>query len=229
MMDTGTEGGDKPVSQAMRTAATLKRMIIKNDLPPGANLLETELSDMLGVSRTPIREAAVILEARGLIEIRPRRGITVLPLTVSDMEEIYDILTELEPLAAARAAQAGLGAEAFEPVEDCLGRMETALAQGDRTGWAEADDLFHARLVALSGNGRLMRVVEMFSDQVHRARILTLHMRPEPHDSNENHRALVDAIRRGAADEARELHRAHRVAARQLLIGLLQKHGLVRF
>lgn len=221
--------GTKTTSQALRVADTLKRMIMNNDLAPGSNILESELGEMLGVSRTPIREAAVILEARGLVEIIPRRGIRIVPLTIADMEEIYDILTELEPLAAAKAAGKGLAQEDLEPIEACLGLMETALAAKDRHGWAEADDLFHSRLVALSGNGRLVQVVEMYSDQVHRARLLTLHMRPEPHASNEHHRALVDAIRNGEVDEARRIHRDHRLFAKELLVGLLKRHGLRQF
>ena len=219
----------KATSQALRVAETLKRMIINNDLPPGSNLLESEIGEMLGVSRTPIREAAVVLEARGLIGIRPRHGIQVLPLTVGDMEEIYDILIELEPLAAARAAERGQSDETLAPLETCLGRMEAALDRDDRTAWAEADGEFHSRLVALSGSRRLTQVIGMFSDQVHRARLITLHMRPVPHDSNRNHRLLVDAIRRGAADEARDIHREHRTKAKMMIVGLLQQHGLVRF
>lgn len=216
-------------SQALRVAETLKRMIMQNELAPGSNLLESELSEMLGVSRTPVREAAVILEARGLVEIKPRRGIRIVPLRISDMEEIYDILTELEPLAAAKAAERELSDAEFAPIDECLDRMETALIAEDRLSWAEADDLFHSRLVAISENGRLMRVVEMFSDQVHRARLLTLHMRPLPHASNENHRALVDAIRRNAPEAARRIHREHRLAAKELLVGILKQHGLRQF
>lgn len=221
--------GSKSANQALRVAETLKRMIINNDLAPGSNLLESELSEMLGVSRTPIREAAVILEGRGLLEIRPRRGIRIVPLAISDMEEIYDILTELEPLAAARAAEMRLPGADFDEIEGCLTRMEQALAKDDRLAWAAADDEFHSRLVALSGNGRLMRVVGMFSDQVHRARLLTLHMRPAPQASNENHRALVDAIRRAEPETARRIHREHRLMAKDLLIGILRQHGLRQF
>lgn len=227
-MNAEVANAEKPVSQAVRVSETLKRMICNNDLPPGSNYLESELGQMLGVSRTPIREAAVILEARGLVEIVPRRGIRIVPLTIADMEEIYDILTELEPLAAARAAEIGPTEEDLAPVRACLTRMEDALTRSDRTSWAEADSEFHQRLVALSGNRRLVEVVAMYSDQVHRARLLTLQLRPEPHASNENHRELVDAIAQGAAETARAIHRTHRVEARHMIISLLEKHGLVR-
>ncbi|MEM6974612.1 MAG: GntR family transcriptional regulator [Pseudomonadota bacterium] len=220
--------GERPASRAVQVAETLRQMICNNDLAPGSSFLETELGEMLGVSRTPIREAAVILEGRGLVEIVPRRGIRIATLTITDMEEIYDILIELEPFAAARAAALGHGDEELAPVRRCLTEMEDALEQGDRARWAEWDGRFHSGLVALSGNGRLVEIVSMYSDQVHRARLLTLHMRPEPHASNRCHRALVDAIARGAVDEARTLHRDHRVEARSVLIELLKRHSLTR-
>lgn len=228
-MLTGTRPKGAGETRSLRVAETLRTKIINNDLAPGSHLLESELVDLLGVSRTPIREALVLLEARGLIEIRPRHGIRVRHLTIEDMEEIYDILIELEPLAAAKAAEAGHPEERFVVVEGCLGRMEAALEVSDRAAWAEADNAFHRELLALSGSRRLVAAVEVFSDQVHRARMITLHMRPEPKDSNTNHRELVDAIRGGCAEEARAIHRAHRIKAKGTIVEALRRHGLSRF
>ena len=218
---------ERPVSQAERAAAALKQMILSNDMPPGSNHLESELAQMLGMSRTPIREAALTLANGGLVEIRPRHGLRVLPLTAEDMEEIYQILTELEPLAAQLVAS-GEGV-ALDGLEDCMAEMEDALVRDDRLAWAAADDRFHTRLVELAGNRRLAAIVATYSDQVHRARMLTLHMRPLPIASNEDHRNLIDAIRRGDGDGAREIHHAHRLRAKELMLGLLQRNGLVRF
>ena len=152
-----------------------------------------------------------------------------MPLTARDMEEIYQILTELEPLAAQLVAEARPAPEALGALDACLGAMDAALARGDRAAWAEADDLFHRRLVALSGNGRLAAIVGTYTDQVHRARLLTLHMRPAPHRSNEDHRTLLDAIRAGDGARARAIHRDHRMRAKAMMIGLVETHGLARF
>ncbi len=220
---------DKPVSQATRVAGILQAMITTNELPPGSNYLEAELGEMLGVSRTPIREAAVILASRGLVEIRPRHGIRVLPLTIDDMVEIYDLLIELEPLAAYKAAARAYPEAELRDLDDSLLKMEAALQKEDRKAWAAADDRFHQGLVALSGSRRLVEVISMYSTQVHRVRLLTLYMRPLPHASNENHRALYDAIRKAEPDRARDLHREHRVEAKALLISLLEQNNLSRF
>lgn len=212
-------------SQTQRATALLREMIVSNRLPAGSNHLETELATLLGMSRTPVREAAIALEAQGLVEVRPRHGIRVLPISPADMEEIYSILTELESLAAWNLARTRPPAAALAELTGLIDAMDAALDAGDRARWAQADDNFHAALVRLAGNRRLEAVVATMSDQVHRARLVTLYMRPEPRGSNDDHRLLVRAIAAGDADRAREVHRAHRIAAKDMMIALLARHG----
>jgi DNA-binding GntR family transcriptional regulator len=228
MTDAATQGAAPATDKARQVAEALKAMILTGGLPPGSDHLETEIAAMLGVSRTPVREAAVMLQGRGLLEIRPRRGLRIVPLTVSDMVEIYQILTELEPLAARLVAEARPPG-AVEALEACVDAMDAALEREDRAAWAEADDAFHRLLVERSGNRRLASIVGATTDQVHRARLVTLHMRPAPKGSNDDHRRLLVAIRDGCGDEARAIHRDHRERAQRMIVGLLEKHGLTRF
>ena len=114
-------------SQKDRALSALRQLIFSGELMPGSDHLETELAARLGVSRTPVREAALQLQAQGLVDVRPRRGIRVLPVSAQDMRDIYDILTELESLAAARAAEAGYSkadlaqlAKAIQDMDSCL-------------------------------------------------------------------------------------------------------------
>ena len=216
---------ERQLSQTQKATAVLREMIVNNRLPAGASYLESELAEMLGMSRTPVREAAVTLEALGLVEVRPRRGIRILPLSPQDMEEVYQILTELEGLAAEQAAARKLSKQEIREAEKALSEMETALKQDDRERWAAADKRFHDLLVSMSSNERLKALVESYNDQVHRARLLTLRLRPSPDKSNRDHRALFDAIRAGDRKRARSLHTAHRREAKKLLIDLLRKHG----
>lgn len=213
-------------SQTQRAVSELRDLIVSNRLPPGSNHLETELAETLGMSRTPVREAMLLLAAQGLVEVRPRRGMRVLPLSAKDMAEIYDILIELEGLAAERAAERNLSAKELAALENALTEMEAALENDDRVRWAEHDQQFHDMLVSLSGNRRLVESVTSFNDQVRRARLLTLRLRPSPTKSNRDHRALFDAIRAGDAAYARAIHTAHRTAAKKLIIDLLETQGL---
>ncbi len=215
----------KARSQTQRATTALHGMIVNNELPAGSSYLESELAEMLDMSRTPVREAVVVLEALGLVEVRPRRGVRILPLLPQDMEEVYQILTELEGLAAEQAASRKLSQAEIREVEKALADMEAALKVDDRERWAVADKHFHDLLVSMSGNRRLISLVASYNDQVHRARMLTLRLRPSPTASNRDHRALFEAIKGGDKKRARALHTAHRTEAMRLIISLLKEHG----
>lgn len=206
---------------------TIKRLIVENELQPGSNHLESELSLKLGMSRTPVREATLILEAQGLLEIVPRHGVKILPVSISDMREVYQVLTALEGTAAELAAQKSLNTEAFAEAEKAIVMMDEALATDDRETWAIADEKFHNELIRLADNSRIKSIVNVFNDQVRRARALTLYLRPSPTKSNEDHRLLLDAIKAGDAHTAKTIHTEHRVRAGTMLISILEKHKLI--
>jgi DNA-binding GntR family transcriptional regulator len=218
----------KPLSSTQRALRELREMIFAGELPAGSQHLESELAERLGMSRTPVREAALTLENQGLLEMRPRKGVRILPVSPGDMLEIYDVLTELESLAARRAAEKNYAANELAALARAIENMEKALDREDLEGWAAADDAFHAELVRLGGNSRVEGIVAMMSDQVRRARSVTLYIRPLPLKSNHDHRLVYDAIRDGKPDDAADIHRAHRAAAKDLIVSLLEKHKLHR-
>ncbi len=216
----------KSKSNSAIAVEELRKLIFSGELPAGSDHLESELAMRLGMSRTPVREAALTLEGQGLLEVRARKGVRILPISVRDMEEIYDVLTELESMAAADAAGQGYGVKDLKTLEKTIEDMETALAAEDRDAWAEADDRFHTELVRLGGNSRVMAIVARMADQVRRAKSVTLHMRPLPLQSNKDHRDVVDAIRAGDAVRARGIHATHRAGAKDVLINLLKQNRL---
>ncbi|WP_298261771.1 GntR family transcriptional regulator [uncultured Litoreibacter sp.] len=215
-------------SQTGQALERLREMVFSGDLPPDSNHYEADLADQLGMSRTPVREAALTMQAQGLVEVQPRRGVRILPISSEDMADIYDVLCELESLAAQRAAEIGYAKEDLQVAQDCIDEMDAALSKQDRNLWAKADDRFHTELVRLGGNKRVVEVVARYSDQVRRARMMTLPLRPLPVKSNEDHRAVLCAIERGDAQQAKDVHRAHRVEARTLLTNLIREFGLRR-
>ena len=132
-----TSLADRP--KAMRTPEAyrlIKHEIMENTLPPGFQCMETELADRYGISRTPIREALVKLADQGLIELRRRRGMRVLPISPDEMREIYDLLTILEPECASALARAGLTADQIDRISDAVGDMEAAIERDDLAAWA---------------------------------------------------------------------------------------------
>lgn len=221
------DGTAKLLSNTQRAVEELRALIFSGELGAGTDHLESELADLLGMSRTPIREAALILEAQGLVEMRPRKGLRVLSLSPADMRDVYEVLTELESLAAENAARCGYSEADLAVLAQAIDDMDRALAGEDMKSWAAADDLFHAELVRLGKNSRVEAIAKMMVDQVRRARALTLHMRPAPTKSNTDHRGVFEAIRVGDPFEARRIHYAHRTHAKEMLLGFLEKFRLL--
>ena len=211
------------VRQAYRT---IKARILQNHYPPGQQVLEQQLANDLGMSRTPVREALIRLQNEGLVELIPRRGMRVVPLSPDDMQEIYEVLTALEVTAVELLARRGLPPEALGPLAKALQDMETCLDQDDLDGWARADARFHQTLITLSGNRRLAGMAATLADQAHRARMVTLRLRPKPVQSIREHREVLKALQAGDGRRACERHRQHRQGAAQLLLEILSFYRL---
>ena len=220
--------GSGATSNTERAIRALRDLIFSGELSPGSDHLETELAARLGMSRTPVREAALSLQAQGLVKVRPRRGLRVLGVSPQDMREIYDVLTLLESHAAERAAERRYEARDLLALKSAIDDMDAALARDDLEAWASADEAFHCELVRLGGNKRIEAIVAMMGDQVRRARAMTLYMRPSPLRSNADHRAVCAAIAAGQPEQARKLHESHRRAARDMLVDLLARLRLQR-
>jgi DNA-binding GntR family transcriptional regulator len=213
-----TPQGETASARAFRH---LRARVLSGALPPGALLLEGELAIALGVSRTPVREAMVRLADEGLVELRPRHGMRVLPMSATDMREVYEVLTELEAAAARRCASEGVTPAVLAALEASVAAMDRALAADDLDAWAEADAEFHRRLSEAPGNRRLAATIASFADKAHRWRMATLRIRPKPNASNDDHRAVVAAIRARDAVAAEAIHRAHRARAGAMLAALI--------
>jgi DNA-binding GntR family transcriptional regulator len=213
----------RPVAETAseRAYRLLRVQMLDGSLPPGTMALEGELAASIGVSRTPVREAMVRLADEGLIELRPRHGMRVRPISSCDMAEIYEVLVALESAAARRCAERGLAPDTLALLDATLARMDATLAAGDLGGWAATDADFHRHLVAAGGNRRLAAVVAGMADLAHRARLATLRLRPSPNESNRDHHALIAAIRNRDPARAEALHKRHRRRVGALLVRLL--------
>ncbi|MFK7764728.1 MAG: GntR family transcriptional regulator [Roseobacter sp.] len=213
-------------SNTQRAVHEMRKRIFDGELGPGSDHLESELAHALDMSRTPVREAILVLAAQGLVSVRPRRGMRVLALSAKDMCDIYDVLTALESRAAERAAEQGYSADDLRGLRTAINDMDASLALEDRQKWALSDERFHRELMRLGQNARMEAIASMMVDQVRRARNVTLYMRPLPLKSNEDHRAVLEAIAAGDPKAAYARHYAHRTAARDMIVSLLELHHL---
>lgn len=209
----------------------LRYRILTGRLAPGTTLLETELAGLLSLSRTPVREAVIKLEEEGLVEVRPRHGVTVKALSLTDFGNILDVFSALEVRAIELAAARGLGAAEAQALTRMLQDMEAATAAGDIARWSDLDDEFHSQIVAHCGNARLQDAISAFWGQQYRARMIILPLRPLPVESDTEHRAILQAVIQGDRQRARNLHAAHRDRADTQQLELLRRslgsNGLV--
>jgi DNA-binding GntR family transcriptional regulator len=227
-MRSGADGQAQKPSLVDGAYDALKGAIRNNVFPPGYQGSEQDIATQLGMSRTPVHEAIIRLQEEGLVRVLPRRGVVVCAISPDDMREIYEVIIALETASSELLAEKPEDERRriAEELDRVNVEMESALAADDLVNWAKADEKFHQLLVERSGNGRLARMFYTIMDQSHRARMLTLRLRPVPTASASEHRAIVEAVRRGDPAEARACARRHRAGARDQLLPLLAQLGM---
>jgi DNA-binding GntR family transcriptional regulator len=222
-MAAGTAAAN-PASRVDAAHALLRRRILDNVYAPGHQALESEVADELGISRTPVREALLRLANEGLVEVVPRHGMRVLPVSARDMAEIYVVLAALESAAAELLAERRPSDAELKPMVDATRDMVKALKADDLDAWAAADARFHQGLIDLAGNRTLTDAVQRLGDRVHRARQFSLRLRPKPVNSTREHSALLERIRAGDAAGAVRINREHRERASRELLAIFERY-----
>ena len=217
----GQKGGR--VSLVDQAYEKVRRRILDNEYQPTQQVLEHELAADLGMSRTPVREALVRLQNEGFVQLIPRHGMRVVPLSLADLRDMYEVLTALEMTAVERLTNSARTDGVLAPLEEALDEMDQALAAGNVDTWVRADERFHRTLIDLSGNARLAAMALSVWEQGHRARMMTVRFRTSLQQSNQEHRALVDAIRRGDLAAARAQHVEHRGRTSREIVKLLEQ------
>ncbi|MCM3668702.1 GntR family transcriptional regulator [Mesobacillus maritimus] len=191
-------------------------------LSPGKTVLEREVAEILQMSRTPVREALVRLETEGMVRLIPRRGFIVEPIEKEALNEIYEIVETMDGLAAERASEK-ITSDELDKLDSLILQQEEALLTNDLKKWAGLDDEFHNRLIQYANNKRLNVVVDIFSDQLYRARLYTIHHRPIPSRSIEEHKAVLACMRANDGAAARMVMQTHRKRARKEIIAALDR------
>jgi DNA-binding GntR family transcriptional regulator len=218
-MSTPPQTGEYELLPRGRSAAQLaydyvKARLLDGRFAGGTLLSENELAQRLGMSRTPVRQAFVHLEAEGLIELYPRRGGLVVPISPSEADDVLEARLLVEPHCARRAATAGapLAAE----LEQAIADQKAALAAGG-AGFVTADRRFHRAIVAAAGNPLLTRQYDSLRDRHQRIAAATVASDPGRVERFiAEHSKIAVALRRGDADAAAELMAAHLHSAHEL-------------
>ncbi|MDK2784395.1 MAG: hypothetical protein PWQ41_260 [Bacillota bacterium] len=202
----------------------LRNAIVRGDLPPGERLAEQQLAEELGASRTPVREALRRLALEGFVVLIPRRGAYVAELSFKDMNDVFELRTALEGLAAALAAER-ITEEEIAALEQALADLAEAAEAGATQRVVEIDTNFHALIYTASRNRRLIQIVGNLSDQIQRFRMRSLAAPGRLKDTLNEHRRLVAAIARRDAALARRAAEEHIQRAEASLLKARQEVG----
>ena len=205
----GSTGAAPSRTEAVMDA--IKHAILAGELRPGQSLVETELAQLLGVSKTPVREALKTLAGGGLVTMSPYRGATVRAIDPASAAALYDLRLLLEPEAVrravrARAAQAGPAAGPWAAAQAALAASDAAADQAQRS---LANREFHRTLYLACGNSLLVKTLDDLRDQTALVSALSWEQVPSWQEEAAGHRAILAAARAGAAGEAAALLREH--------------------
>ncbi|CAN7659611.1 GntR family transcriptional regulator [Rhizobium rhizogenes] len=182
--------------------------IISNDFAPGERLDEVQLATRFGVSRTPIREALMQLNAIGLVEIRPRRGAIVIDPGPHRIFEMFEVMAEIEGMAGSLAARRLTDADraAILAAHDDCKRSSSA---GDSDAYYYDNERFHRTIYTASHNEFLTEQCIALHRRLQPYRRLQLRVRNRVATSFSEHDAVVEALFAGDAERARTLLRQH--------------------
>ena len=178
---------------------TLRKAILRGELKPGERLMEIQLANKLGVSRTPIREAIRKLELEGLVLMIPRKGAEVAQITENNMQDVLEVRKALEELSVQLACER-ITPEQVEEMKMAAEDFRKVLKSGDVTKIAEADVKFHEIMITLLNNLR---------EQMYRFRVEYLKQKECYPQLLEEHDKLIALISGGEVEEACELMGCH--------------------
>jgi DNA-binding GntR family transcriptional regulator len=152
-----------PASRTDLVAESVRNAILSGDLEPGETLVERRLSELLGVSKTPVREALISLAHTGLVTVAPNRGITVRRLTTEDLRKVYEVRLLLEPWAAKATARSG-PRQALQEAQDALNEAAGLLSSSDHSRLSMANRRFHRALYAGCANELVIAQLDGLQD-----------------------------------------------------------------
>ncbi|MDF2564377.1 MAG: transcriptional regulator, GntR family [Massilibacillus sp.] len=196
---------------------TLREAIRGGVLKPGERLMEIQLAEELGVSRTPVREAIRKLELEGYVIMMPRRGTYVANLSIRDVNEVFEIRTTLDSLASGLAAER-ITDEELERLERLLVLIGEYIEQNDMDKIVETDMEFHDILYQASRNARLVGIIYNLREQLTRFRSTSMSYPGRLKETLEEHIRIVEAIAQGNVELAQKAAEDHMEKSEQTLL-----------
>lgn len=187
---------------------TLRRAILRGELKPGERLMEIQLANKLGVSRTPIREAIRKLELEGLVLMIPRKGAEVAEITEKNLRDVLEVRCALEELAVQLACER-IDRDKLRDLHAAAEHFRGMLDSDDITAIGEADEAFHDVIFASTGNERLIQLLNNLREQMYRYRIEYLKKKECHPQLLEEHAAIMKSIEEHDKEKATQITIRH--------------------
>ena len=187
---------------------TLRQAILRGELEPGERLMEIQLANKLGVSRTPIREAIRKLELEGLVLMIPRKGAEVAQITEKSLRDVLEVRRALENLAV-QLACLRMSPQTLADLKAAARAFEEILGGEDVTAVAEADVAFHDVIYMATDNQRLISLLNNLREQMYRYRVEYLKKKECHKQLLWEHQEIIRAIEAGEIDVATKITEQH--------------------
>jgi DNA-binding GntR family transcriptional regulator len=204
-------------------AGKLREMIRKGVLVRGQRIIEAEICEQIGVSRTPLREALRVLESEGLVELFPHRGVHIRQPSMNEIQEMFEVMGVLEGTCARLTAEKMTPA-GWRKIERLHQKLETHYTEDDRDKYVAANNVFHALVQELAGNRVLDDVVAKLREKVALYRHQQIYEDRRFDESIREHREILDALHRRDPDAAESLMKRHLERQCKALINIYSKH-----
>jgi DNA-binding GntR family transcriptional regulator len=187
---------------------TLRQAILKGELEPGERLMEIQLAERLGVSRTPIREAIRKLELEGLVLMIPRKGAEVAKISEKSLRDVLELRRSLEELAIELACQR-MTEEEIDELEDAQRAFRKAVDSKDVMLMAETDEKYHEIIYQGTKNSRLVQILNNLREQMYRYRLEYIKDADKRQILLIEHDNILKAVRNRKVAEAKAAMREH--------------------
>lgn len=203
----------------------LKSRILNFDLKPGEKFFETEISEDLGVSRTPIREALNRLEHEGLVKSLPNKGYSVSDLTETEIEELFEIREALEVLALKTAVK-NARKEDWMRLEQAIENQSLHQDKGSEKWHSQSfkeSHEFHQEIARISGKETLKQIIDMISEKIYRFQWMNLFLEDRGRQSRNEHLEIITFLKENRLDDAISATQKHIRHSKDNILYLLQK------
>lgn len=205
---------------------TLREAILTGDIEPGERLMEIHLSNQLGVSRTPIREAIRKLELEGLVVMTPRKGAIVASITEEDLKEVLEVRVVLEMLAMELACKK-INGEQMDGLKRALKEFQDVIDLDDPNKIASKDEAFHDCIYQATGNSKLMNLLNNLREQMYRYRVEYIKDISSRHSLVEEHILMIEALEKRDIASGTSVIKTHILNQQERIIQNLRKEKAI--